>query len=150
MKNDPGLQEEKKIVNYVEYGKDAYDALIRLVLPILKPKLNSDESLENIGMVADALGIPGISALINVYVSGRDIKNTLAEGELGVSGTATVISDLASILGLDTVASVAGLVDDVDTIKAAFDKEAGTYEEAEGVASAKDMVEVVSDLIDKI
>ena len=145
-----GSREEKKIVDYAEYGKDAYDALVRLVLPVLKPKLNSDESLENIGMVADALGIPGVSTLINVYVSGRDIKNTLAEGELGVSGTAAIIGDIASILGLDTVASVAGLVDDVDTIKAAFDKEAGTYEEAEGVSSAKDMVDVVSDLIDKI
>ncbi|MBR6233324.1 MAG: hypothetical protein IKQ98_05820, partial [Erysipelotrichaceae bacterium] len=69
--------------------------------------------------------------------------------ELSVSSTATVIGDIASILGLDTVASVAGLVDDVDSIKSAVDKEAGAYERKYGVEGAKDIVDVVSDIISK-
>lgn len=143
------LIKDKKIINYVPYGSDAYVIIVRLILPILKPDLKSDESLDNIGMVADALGIPGISTLINVYTSGRDIKSTIEEGELSVSSTATVIGDMASILGLDTVGSVAGLVDDVDSIKSAISSEVGANEAKNAISGAKDMIEVVSDIIDK-
>nr|MCR4856013.1 hypothetical protein [Erysipelotrichaceae bacterium] len=94
-------------------------------------------------------GIPGISSLIDVYLSGRDIKATLESEEIGVSETATIISDIASILGLDTLGSVAGLVGDVDSIKAALDKEAGANEKKSGIDGAKDIVEVVSDVINK-
>ena len=143
------LIKDKKIINYVPYGSDAYVIIVRLILPILKPDLKSDESLDNIGMVADALGIPGISTLINVYTSGRDIKSTIEEGELSISSTATVIGDMASILGLDTVGSVAGLVDDVDSIKSAISSEVGANEAKNAISGAKDMIEVVSDIIDK-
>ena len=141
--------EDKTIINYVKHDAKDYEILTKLVLPVLKPNLKSDEALANIGAVADALGIPGISSVIDVYVNGRDIKATIEEGELSVSSTATVIGDIASILGLDTVASVAGLVDDVDSVKAAVDKEAGAYERKYGVEGAKDIVDVVSDIISK-
>lgn len=142
-------KKEKKIVDSVGRDEEDHRKFVKLVLPVLKPDLKSDESLGNIGMVADLLGIPGVSKVIDVYVSGRDIKATLEEGELGVSGTATIIGDIASILGLDTVASVAGLVDDVDSIRAALDKESGAYEEKSGLEASGDIVDVVSDLIDK-
>lgn len=143
------FKQDKTIVNYVHFNAKDYDILVKLILPILKPNLKSDEALANIGAVADALGIPGISNVIDVYVNGRDIKSTIEEGELSVSSTATVIGDIASILGLDAVASVAGLVDDVDSIKAAVDKEAGAYERKYGVEGAKDIVDVVSDIVNK-
>ena len=143
------LKKDKKLVNYISFKDDAYLALVKLILPILKPEIKSDETLENIGNVADALGVPGISTVINVYINGRDIKDTLQEGELGVVEKASIITSIASILGFDTVASVVGLVDDVDTIKSALDKESGTYEEAEGVDAAKDVVDVISDIINK-
>lgn len=143
------LVEDKTIVSYLAYEAKESEILTKMILPIMKPDLKSDESLENIGSIADLLGIPGVSSVINAYVSGRDIKATLEEGELGVSETATIIGDIASILGLDTVASVAGLVDDVNSIKAAVDREAGAYEHKSGVNAAKDVVEVVSDIINK-
>lgn len=143
------FKEDKTILDYVKFDAGVYEILTKLVLPVLKPNLKSDEALANIGAVADALGIPGISSVIDVYVNGRDIKATIEEGELSVSSTATVIGDIASILGLDTVASVAGLVDDVDSIKSAVDKEAGAYERKYGVEGAKDIVDVVSDIISK-
>ena len=143
------LVKDKTIVSYLPYESKETDILVKMVLPIMKPDLKSDESLENIGSVADLLGIPGVSAVISAYTAGRDIKSTLEEGELGVSGTATIIGDIASVLGLDTVASVAGLVDDVDSIKAAVDREAGAHERKSGVNAAKDVVEVVSDIINK-
>ncbi|MBR5341043.1 MAG: hypothetical protein IK151_03855 [Erysipelotrichaceae bacterium] len=143
------LLEDKVITGFVPFSAGAYDTLVKLILPILKPNLKSDESLDNIAQVADLLGIPGVSTIINLYVSGRDIKANLEEGELGVSQSAAIIGDIASIMGLDTVASVAGLVDDVDSIKSAFDEEAGANENKNAVLGAKDIVDVVKDLTDK-
>ena len=144
-----GMVEAKEIIAYGQHGAKPDTNMVKLVLPVLKPNMKSDEQLGNIGMIADALGIPGISSLIDVYLSGRDIKATLESEEIGVSETATIISDIASILGLDNVASVAGLVGDVDSIKAALDKEAGANEKKSGIDGAKDIVEVVSDVISK-
>ena len=144
-----GMVEAKEIIAYGQHGAKPDTNMVKLVLPVLKPNMKSDEQLGNIGMIADALGIPGISSLIDVYLSGRDIKATLESEEIGVSETATIISDIASILGLDTLGSVAGLVGDVDSIKAALDKEAGANEKKSGIDGAKDIVEVVSDVINK-
>lgn len=140
------LQKDKTILSYVPNNADDYLLMTRLILPAMKPDLKSDESLENIGMVADLLGIPGISSLISTYVSGRDITSTLQEEKLGVSETATIISDIASILGMETLSSVAGLVDDVESIKAAADKEAGAHEGKNAITAIKDIADVVSDL----
>ena len=143
------LKEEKKITDYVTPDTSVEIMQVKLVLPVLKPKMNSDESLANIGMVADALGIPYVSNIIDVYVTGRDLKSTLEEEEKGVSEISTIIGDIASILGFDTVASVAGFVDDVDAIKSAFEKESGVYEKSAGIEGAKDIADVVSDIINK-
>ncbi len=143
------LKEEKKIVDYVTSQTDVDVMQVKLVLPILKPKMNSDESLTNIGMVADALGIPCVSKVIDIYVTGRDLKSVLEEEEKGVNEVATIIADIASILGLDTVASVAGLVDDVDSIKTAVNKESGVHEKSAGIEGAKDIVDVVSDIVNR-
>ena len=143
------LKEEKKITDYVTPDSNVDIIQVKLVLPVLKPKLNSDESLTNIGMVADALGIPYISKVIDLYVTGRDLKTTLEEEDKGISETATIIGDIASILGLEQVASVAGLVDDFDSIKSALDKESGVHEKSAGIEGAKDIVDVVSDIANK-
>ena len=82
-------------------------------------------------------------------MTGRDIKSTLEEDELGVTEHATIIGDIASILGFDGVASVAGLVNDIDSIKSALDEEAGANEGKKGVKATKDVVDVVSDIISK-
>ncbi|MBR0136927.1 MAG: hypothetical protein IJM15_00750 [Erysipelotrichaceae bacterium] len=140
---------DRTILNYVPKDQGNYSTLVKLVLPALKPDLKSDESLENLGAVADLFGIPGVSSIINVYVSGRDIKSTLEEGELGVSETATIIGDIASILGLDKLGSIAGLVSDVDSIKAALDEETGASEVKDGVDAAIDVKDVISDILDK-
>lgn len=143
------LKEEKKIVDYVTPDTDVDIMQVKLVLPVLKPKMNSDETLGNIGMVADALGIPYVSKIIDVYVTGRDLKATLEEEEKGVSEVSTIIGDIASILGFDTVASVAGLVDDIDSIRSALDSESGVHEKSAGIEGAKDIVDVVSDIVNK-
>ena len=119
----------------------------------MKPTAGSDETLANIGAVADMCGIPLVSSVIDAYVAGRDVKTVIdtakEEEKIGVSGIATIISDISGVLGMDTLSSVTGLVGDLETIQAALDKEAGTYEVAEGVTAAKDVIDVVSDLVDK-
>ncbi|MBQ6560586.1 MAG: hypothetical protein IJL85_07145 [Erysipelotrichaceae bacterium] len=142
------LKEDKAILDYLPSGTSPYQMMVRFVLPILKPELDSDETLDNIGQITDLLGIPGISTAINFYVSGRDIKATLEEGELGVVEGATIIGDVASIMGWDQVGDIAGLVNDVDAIKTAFKKGGGAYERKKGVKAAKDISEVVGDLTD--
>jgi len=142
-------KEEGLISGYTDTESGNYVVLTKLVLPVLKPKAGSDESLDNIGSIADLLGIPVISTVLSAYTSGRDIKAVLDEGDIGVSETATIIGDIASILGLDTLGSVVGLVGDVESIRDASDEEAGAYERKEGVSGAKDIVEVVTDLLDK-
>jgi len=142
------LKKEKTISGYVANDKNRYEQMVKLIVPVLKPELGSCETLENIGQLADLLGIPAVSTLINVYVSGRDIRETLDSDELGVVDTATIISDIASILGLDTLESVAGLVTDVDSIKTALDEESGNYEKKEGATAVKDIGDVISDLLD--
>gem|GEM_PF-2384489 len=142
-------KEDGLISGYTDTESGNYVVLTKLVLPVLKPKAGSDESLDNIGSIADLLGIPVISTVLSAYTSGRDIKAVLDEGDIGVSETATIIGDIASILGLDTLGSVVGLVGDVESIRDAADEEAGAYERKEGVSGAKDIVEVVTDLLDK-
>ncbi len=144
---------DKVITDHVKPGTNPNVVLTKLVLPAMEPKANSDDSLGNIGAVADLVGIPWISAIIDAYVAGRDVKAVMQSAaenqELGFSDMSTIISDIAGILGFDTVSSVAGLVSDVESIQAALDEEAGAYEKSEGKSAAKDIVEVVTDLMDK-
>ena len=143
------LKEDKQIIGYVTFKADKNDIMIRLILPILKPDLKSDASLENVGKVCDLLGIKGVSTVISAFISGRDIKSTIEDGDLGFAGTATIISDIASILGLDTLSSVAGLAGDVDSISSGTDSQAGVYEKKNAILGAKDIVDVISELADK-
>ena len=140
---------ESLFINYLDKDCEKNEIMVKLILPILKPDFKSDETLSNIGAIADLIGIPAVSTIIDVYVNGRDLKATLEEEEKGATSYATIISDIAYILGFDSVGDVANLVNDVDGIKSAIDKDAGNYEKKGGIDSAKDIVDVVSDIIDK-
>lgn len=143
------LKKEKKISAYVSDDSDENNIMVNLILPILKPDIRSDASLENIGTICDLLGIPGISSVINAFISGRDIKATVEEGDLGLSGSANIISNVASIMGMDTLASVSGLVGDIEAIRDAGEEDAGANENKNAILGAKDIVDVVKDLTDK-
>ena len=143
------LKKEKKISAYVSDDSDENNIMVNLILPILKPDIRSDASLENIGTICDLLGIPGISSVINAFISGRDIKATVEEGDLGLSGSANIISNVASIMGMDTLASVSGLLGDIEAIRDAGEEDAGANENKNAILGAKDIVDVVKDLTDK-
>ena len=52
-------------------------------------------------------------------------------------------------MGMDTLASVSGLVGDIDDIKTAGEEGTGAYEKKNSILGAKDIVDVVKDLTDK-
>ena len=142
-------RDEELITGVLDPDSKPSVVLTNLVLPILKPDVKSDESLSNIGAVADLLGIPVISAVLDAYVAGRDIKSVIEEDdEIGFSDASTIIGDIAGVLGFDTLAGAAGLTSDVQAIKDALDKEAGAYEHSEGKSAAEDIVDVVTDILD--
>ena len=143
------LKKDKKISGYVFDDCDENDIIVDLILPILRLDIRSDASLENIGTICDLLGIPGISAIISAYISGRDIRSTIEEGDLGFSGSASIISNVASIMGMDTLASVSGLVGDIEAMKDAGQEDAGANEKKNAIMGARDIVDVAKDLADK-
>ena len=124
-------------------------AFNHLILPIYRPELTVENTVSYIGDIADLLGIPGISFITRLYVDGKDIKETAELSEKGVVEKSIIIADIADILGLSQVASVLGLIDDLDTIKGALDKEAGTQDGIDGASAAKDVVDVVSEVLGK-
>ena len=140
------LVQDGTLAAYVQEGTGPAAAMVKLVLPVLKPDISSDASLGNMGKLADALGIPAVSSLIDAFVSGRDIKATLEEADdkLSIADLAGIMGDLASILGFDRAADIAGLVGDAKNISKALDDESGAYEIKKGVKSMKDILEVLS------
>ena len=136
-----------RIVSYQTDDLSVNTVLNRMILPLYKPELTIDSTVEYIGMIAEAIGLPGISRIVDLYVNGKDIKDTMEMSEKGAVEKATIIADIASILGLDTVASVVNLVNDVDAIRTAADEDAGANDLKEGKNAVKDISDVVEDLI---
>ena len=142
------LKESGTIIGYTETGSQPAAVLTRLVLPVLKPSFRSEDTLENLSLLAEVLGFPGAARAVEMYAAGKEIRETLEEDELGAEGTSTVISDIAEILGLDTVAAVSGLLGKLSDVRAALGKEAGAYEKAEGAEAAGEIAETIRDLAD--
>ena len=145
------LKEEQIIKDYIDVNTNANVALVKLVLPIMKPDLKSDEALENIGMVADALNIPGVSTIIDTFITSREIKQTYEDGKqegLSFVDKSVIISDIASILHLDTISSVSGLVSDLDDVKSSLQSKIGGNEISTTKDAISDIVDVVSEIVD--
>ena len=111
------LVNEKTVSNYISSAYNENTVLVKLVAPLLKPDPKTDDMLEGIGVVADMLGIPGISTVIEVFSSGKEIKETVQKSKLALSDQTCIISDLAGILGFDAAADVLELISDVSNLK---------------------------------
>lgn len=111
------LKKEKGISGFVKSSASKEVKLINLVLPLYKPKFDGENALEVVGGIADALGIPYVSNIIDVSLSGKEIVETVKEGNMNISDKATVIGELASILGFDQVEEVTKLVTNVNSVK---------------------------------
>ncbi|MBE6115217.1 MAG: WG repeat-containing protein [Erysipelotrichaceae bacterium] len=141
------MKQEKKIISFLDANASKYRIMSEIVLPVMKPDVSSDASLKNIGSVADALGIPYISKLLDVYSSGRSIKNTIEEskGDINTDDTVSIINDIADILDLKEVKEVTGVIKDIKKVGKAVNTEAGAYELKEGVKGTKDIIDILND-----
>lgn len=111
------LKKDKTISGFVKESASKESKLINLVLPLYKPEINGENALEVVGGVADALGIPYISDIIEVSLSGKEIIETVKEGDMDAYDKASVIGEIANILGLDTVADVSDLIGGIKSVK---------------------------------
>ena len=107
------LKKEKRIVAYAGNSLSNETKLIKLILPLYKPELNSENALGLIGSVSDALGIPYVSKVIDTALSGKEVVETVKEGDLDVKSISSVVSEISGVLGYDKVSGVANLIKDL-------------------------------------
>lgn len=142
-----GMVKDGRIQVWLPSGTDHEEALTKIMLPLYKPELTFENTVSAIGSAADMLGIPFVSVITNAFIEGKNIKETIEEEDADAVSVASVIGSIASILGLETVGSVAGLVEDLDTIKSAVDRNSGVSEGADALEAGQDIADVVSDLL---
>lgn len=81
--------------------------LLRLIAPLYKPSEATGNYAENITLVTEALGLPILTAFLNIYVVGGDVKEAVQNRGMGSADIADMINDVAGMFGLDTLAGIA-------------------------------------------
>jgi len=141
------LKEEEKIVGYVVCDEKDTNVLIKLILPLYKPEFTLENGVEKLGDLCDALGIPYVSTITNLYVTGVDIKDNLDKDEKGYDEISTIIADVASVLGIDQVETIKDMIDSTIAVKDAFAEDHGANESKEGIKGAATIVENIKDIL---
>lgn len=117
------IKEEKKITGFVPETAKKEAKLIKLVLPLFKPEINGENAAEVIGSVADALGIPYVSDILDAAMNGKEVIETIKEGDMDAVDKANVIGGIASILGFDSVQEITDIIDKVSMAKSVVNHE---------------------------
>ena len=145
------LEASKKMNNIAGYASEDFSEsriLINAILPALNPNWKSDESLENIGKITDLLGLPRVSDILNALIAGREIKEIIEQDEKVYSDAAVVLEDMASIFGLEKLETVASAINNLVDVKTAVSEESGAKETKDGIEAAKDLKDIVDDVIE--
>ncbi|MBO4808031.1 MAG: hypothetical protein J5537_03250, partial [Lachnospiraceae bacterium] len=117
------IKEEKKITGFVPETAKKEAKLIKLVLPLFKPEISGENAAEVIGCVADALGIPYVSDILDAAMNGKEVIETIKEGDMDATDKANVIGGIASILGFDSVQEITDIIDKVNMAKSVVNHE---------------------------
>ena len=117
------IKEEKRISGFVPESAKKEAKLIKLVLPLFKPDISGENALELVGSVADALGIPYVGDIIDFSMNGKEIIDTVKEGDMDASDKASIIGSIAEILGFDAVADVTDVIEKVKMVKSVTNSE---------------------------
>ena len=107
----------RKIEGFAADNASADSKLVNLVLPVYKPNFDGDSVLGYMASVADALGIPYVSEVIEYFSTGKEIVETLKSDELETMDKVDLIGNIASILGIDKVVEVTDFLDKVSEAK---------------------------------
>ena len=92
------LKKDKTIVNYTTYDKNITTTIL---LPLYKPELDIDNSLEGLGLVLSVFGLEWAANILDLLSSGKEIHDIVKEEDPDSVDKLTVLADACSIFGID-------------------------------------------------
>lgn len=92
------LKKDKTIVNYTTYDKNMTATIL---LPLYKPELDIDNSLEGLSLVLSVFGLEWAANILDLLSSGKEIHDIVKEGDPDSVDKLTVLADACSIFGID-------------------------------------------------
>lgn len=92
------LKKDKTIVNYTTYDKNMAATIL---LPLYKPELDIDNSLEGLSLVLSVFGLEWATNILDLLSSGKEIHDIVKEGDPDSVDKLTVLADACSIFGID-------------------------------------------------
>ena len=92
------LKKDKTIVNYTTYDKNMTTTIL---LPLYKPELDIDNSLEGLSLVLSAFGLEWAANILDLLSSGKEIRDIIKEGDPDSVDKLTVLADACAIFGID-------------------------------------------------
>ena len=92
------LKKDKTIVNYTIYDKNMTTTIL---LPLYKPELDIDNSLEGLSLVLSVFGLEWAANILDLLSSGKEIHDIVKEGDPDSVDKLTVLADACSIFGID-------------------------------------------------
>ncbi|MDO5118161.1 MAG: hypothetical protein Q4D34_06705 [Eggerthellaceae bacterium] len=141
---------------YTGADKNKYVKMSQLVVPLYKDLMQDADSLESIGIITDLFGIPGVSTMLSaisnadrVHDLGDTVKDAFTGVEMEAEDGVSVVHNIAAILGLDVVAAVSELTEDVfDTRDSVMgDEEGKTHKAYKAGEVGKDIGDVLGSLL---
>lgn len=102
------LQESGSLLSWAKESYSSERKLLCLVMPLYKISEESGLFAENATLLTDALGLPFLSTLLNLYVVGGDVKEAVAtKGDMGTADWADMVNDVAGLFGLGIIGNAA-------------------------------------------
>lgn len=92
------LKKDKTIVNYTTYDKNITTTIL---LPLYKPELDIDNSLEGLSLVLSVFGLEWAANILNLLSSGKEIHDIVKEGDPDSVDKLMVLADACAIFGID-------------------------------------------------
>lgn len=92
------LKKDKTIVNYTTYDKNMAATIL---LPLYKPELDIDNSLEGLNLVLSVFGLEWAANILDLLSSGKEIHDIVKEGDPDSVDKLTVLADACAIFGID-------------------------------------------------
>ena len=92
------LKKDKTIVNYTTYDKNITTTIL---LPLYKPELDIDNSLEGLSLVLSVFGLEWAANILDLLSSGKEIHDIVKEGDSDSVDKLTVLADACAIFGID-------------------------------------------------
>ena len=92
------LKKDKTIVNYTTYDKNMTTTIL---LPLYKPELDIDNSLEGLSLVLSVFGLEWAANILDLLSSGKEIHDIVKEGDPDSVDKLTLLADACSIFGID-------------------------------------------------